>query len=64
MDYLVGNAAIISTRNKDFTLRLLDKNKVKEQKGLWQFINIALPIALVGIFVFVFGWKRRSQFAV
>ena len=62
MDYLVGNAAIISTRNKDFTLRLLDKNKVKEQKAMWQLINIVLPIVLVGVFVFIFGWKRRNNF--
>jgi ABC-2 type transport system permease protein len=62
MDYLVGNAAIISTRNKDFTLRLLDKNKVKEEKSFWQLINIALPILLIGIFVFAFTWYRRNNF--
>lgn len=39
LDYLVGNTDIIETRNKDFTLRLLDKNKVKEDKIMWQTIT-------------------------
>lgn len=63
MDYLVGNAAIIETRNKDFSLRLLNKQLVKDQKNMWQFINIVLPLVLViGIGLF-FSWYRKKEFA-
>ena len=62
LDYLVGNAAIIETRNKDFTLRLLDKIKVREQKTMWQLINIVVPILLVLIITLWLQWRRKKQF--
>ena len=62
LDYLVGNAAIIETRNKDFTLRLLDKIKVREQKIMWQLINIVVPILLVLIITLCLQWRRKKQF--
>ena len=62
LDYLVGNAAIIETRNKDFTLRLLDKIKVREQKTMWQLINIVVPILLVLIITLCLQWRRKKQF--
>jgi hypothetical protein len=48
---------------------LLDKAKVEEQKTMWQFINIALPVLLVILAGFFFsgneseniicgGWQR------
>lgn len=62
MDYLVGNAAIIETRNKDFSLRLLNKQQVKDQKTMWQFINIVLPLVLViGVGLFM-SWYRKKEF--
>ncbi|MDE3143594.1 MAG: gliding motility-associated ABC transporter substrate-binding protein GldG, partial [Bacteroidota bacterium] len=64
MDYLVGDAGILETRNKDFTLRLLDKNKIAEDKTLWQFINIVLPILLVLITGGIIQWWRKKKFAL
>jgi len=64
MDYLVGDAGILETRNKDFTLRLLDKNKIQEAKTIWQLINIILPILLVLITGGIIQWRRKKKFAV
>ena len=50
VDYLVSNNGIFESRNKDFTLRLLDKKKVESLRTNWQFINIGLPILLVLLF--------------
>jgi len=47
MDYLVGDAGILETRSKDLTLRLLDKNKIQEEKTIWQFLNIVIPILII-----------------
>ena len=63
MDYLTGDAGILETRNKDFTLRLLDKNKIEEQKTIWQIINIIVPILLIlmiGVFI---QWQRKKKYA-
>ena len=62
LDYLVGNAAIIETRNKDFTLRLLDKTKVREQKTMWQLFNVLIPVLLVLIFTLTLQYQRRKKF--
>ena len=62
VDYLVNPSGVLESRNKDFTLRLLDKQKIQTQKSLWQFINIALPILLVALFGFLYQVKRKRDF--
>ena len=63
LEYLVNNAAIIETRNKDIVLRLLDSQKVSDQKSTWQFINIALPVLLVILFGWVYQVLRKRKYA-
>jgi ABC-2 type transport system permease protein len=63
MEYLTNKPGIIETRNKDIVLRLLDSQKVKEQKTTWQFINIALPILLVIIAGFIYQQIRKRTYA-
>ncbi len=63
MDYLVGDASILETRSKDYTLRLLDKTKISEQKTMWQFINIVVPVLLVLLTGGFIQWHRRKKFA-
>ena len=64
VDYMVNPNGVLESRNKDFTLRLLDKQKIATQKGMWQFINIGLPILLVLLFGWVYQLKRKRDFAV
>ncbi|MBS1575964.1 MAG: gliding motility-associated ABC transporter substrate-binding protein GldG [Bacteroidetes bacterium] len=63
IDYLVNPSHILETRAKDFTLRLLNPRKVKEQKPLWQFVNIALPVILVIIIALIYQQARRKRYA-
>jgi ABC-2 type transport system permease protein len=63
LEYLVGNASIIETRNKDFALRLLDKNKVKEEKSFWQILNVVLPLAIILLFGLIMQYYRKKKFA-
>lgn len=62
LDYLVGNRGILETRNKEFTLRLLDKNKVKANKTFWQLINIALPIIIILLLGIIIQWYRKKTY--
>ena len=64
VEYLVNKPGIIETRNKDIVLRLLDSQKVKEQKTTWQFINIVLPVLLVIFFGFVYQQIRKRKYSV
>lgn len=63
MEYLVNNPAISQTRNKDIVLRLLDSQKVRDKKALWQFINIALPVLLVILAGFIYQQLRKRKYA-
>lgn len=63
LEYLVNPSGILETRAKDFTLRLLDLKKVKEQKTTWQFINVALPVLLIILFGFIYQQFRRKKYA-
>lgn len=62
LDYLVNPSGILETRAKDYTLRLLDPKKVEEKKGLWQMINVALPVLLVLGFAVGYQRLRRGRY--
>ena len=64
IDYLVSNNGIFQSRNKDFTLRLLDKKKVEEQRTTWQFINIVAPIVVILLFGALYQWGRKQRYSV
>lgn len=63
LEYLVGNGGILETRGKEYTLRVLDKSKYGERKGMWQFINIALPVLIVMAFIALYQFLRRKKYA-
>jgi gliding-associated putative ABC transporter substrate-binding component GldG len=63
LEYLTSRSAIISTRNKEIVLRLLDPRKVAAEKGKWSLINIALPILLVIILGVIYQRIRRYRAA-
>lgn len=62
MEYLVGNAGILETRGKDYTLRLLDKKKIDEGKSTWQMINLLLPSAFIILFALVYGYVKKRKY--
>jgi gliding-associated putative ABC transporter substrate-binding component GldG len=63
LEYLVSNPTISETRNKDIVLRLLDTQKVEEQRSTWQLINIALPVLLIIVFGSVYQQVRKRKYA-
>jgi len=63
LEYLVNPSDILQTRAKDFTLRLLNPRKVKEQKPIWQFVNIGLPILLIIIVALIYQQTRKRKYS-
>lgn len=62
IEYLVNPSGILETRSKDYTLRLLDPEKVENQKSQWQFINIAVPVLLVILFGVIYQAVRKRKY--
>lgn len=61
VDYLCDDSHLIEVRSKKVILRLLDKAKIKQEKKKWQWINMALPIAIIAIFGFLNAVYRRRK---
>ncbi|MFN8265605.1 MAG: Gldg family protein [Chitinophagaceae bacterium] len=61
LQYMTGNTAIIALRNKDVALRLLNAEKLENEKLKWQLINIAVPILLLVLGGWIFSfWRKRA----
>jgi hypothetical protein len=60
---LVNPTDILGTRSKEYTLRLLDPKRTKDEKSKWQFINIALPILLIILFGVIYQQIRKRKYA-
>ncbi|HMG67503.1 MAG TPA: Gldg family protein, partial [Chitinophagaceae bacterium] len=63
LEYLVNASGILETRSKDFTLRLLDLKKVKEEKTTWQLVNIVLPVLLIILLGFIYQQFRKRKYS-
>jgi ABC-2 type transport system permease protein len=63
MEYMVNSADIMETRNKDIVLRLLDSQKINQQRTTWRFINIVLPVLLVILAGFIYQAVRKRKYA-
>lgn len=59
VDYLLDDNGVIAARNRQITLRPLDKIRVKEERTSWQLLNLLGPLALLGAAGFVWQWNRR-----
>jgi len=50
VDYLLGDNSLIGIRSKTISLRLLDAEKVRNERSFWKFINIVFPLLFIVIF--------------
>ncbi len=62
VNYLTDDHELVTLRGRKFQLRLLDRQRVRNQKGLWRTINIGLPILIMLLFGFTFNLLRRIRY--
>lgn len=62
IDYLVSNNGLFESRNKTIVLRLLDKEKIANQKNTWQWINILAPLVILAIAGATLQWRRKKKY--
>jgi len=63
LEYLVNPTDILQTRSKEYTLRLLDRRKVSEEKATWQSINILFPLLIVILCGITYQQLRKRKYA-
>ncbi len=62
IEYMVDNSGILETRSKDYTLRLINKTSIEEDKSFWQLINIIVPILVIIGGVAIYQFVRRKVY--
>jgi len=62
VNYLLDDNGLINIRSKDVDLPLLDKEKVYENYTYAQIITIGLPLAILGLFGFLFTYLRKRKY--
>lgn len=63
VNYLLDDTGLINIRTKSIEVAFLDSEKIEDQKSIWQLINIALPLLLLGVFGFMFNYFRKRKYA-
>jgi ABC-2 type transport system permease protein len=63
VNYLLDDTGLINIRTKEINIAFLDSEKIKDNKGKWQLVNIVLPLLLLGLFGFGFNYLRKRKYA-
>lgn len=63
VSYLLDERDLMSLRNRQLTLRLLDREKIREQRFRWQLINILLPLVVMSVLGFAYTWFRNYKYS-
>jgi len=62
LDYLLDDSNLMELRNRNIEERLLDRNRITEEKTNWQWLNLLLPLAVIGLLGGLFFWMRKRKF--
>ncbi|WP_160136832.1 gliding motility-associated ABC transporter substrate-binding protein GldG [Chryseobacterium sp. c4a] len=62
LDYLLDDSNLMELRNRNIEERLLDRHRVDEEKTKWQWLNLLLPLFIIGLIGGLFFWLRKKKF--
>ncbi|UDQ53291.1 gliding motility-associated ABC transporter substrate-binding protein GldG [Chryseobacterium indologenes] len=62
LDYLLDDSNLMELRNRNIEERLLDRQRITEEKTNWQWLNLLLPLAIIGLIGGLFFWLRKKKF--
>jgi ABC-2 type transport system permease protein len=60
LNYLVDDHGIMELRSRELKMRLLDRTRIKNERTLWQLINVAGPVLIIIIAGLIYGFFRRK----
>ena len=63
VEYLIDETGLINVRAKQITLRPLDRVKIKEERRMWQLINLVGPLLLLLVFGLTKAYIRKRKYA-
>lgn len=64
VNYLLDDTGLMKLRGKNITLRLQDRNKVRQERSFWSMLNILLPMGLLLLIALLAIGGRRKKYAM
>lgn len=64
LSFLMDEDGVILSRNREITIRPLDKVRIENEKIKWQLINLVIPIILVILFGIIRHFLRKKKYSV
>jgi ABC-2 type transport system permease protein len=64
LNYLVDDNGLMELRSRELKLRLIDRQKIKDEKRFWQVLNIAGPPLLVILAGLLYAFFRKRLYSV
>ncbi|MBF8455836.1 gliding motility-associated ABC transporter substrate-binding protein GldG [Kaistella sp. G5-32] len=62
LDFLLDDSNLMELRNRNIEARLLDRQRIDEEKTYWQWINLLFPLAVIALLGGFFYWWRKRKF--
>lgn len=62
LNFLLDDNNLIALRNRNIEERLLDRDKIREEKTLWQWFNLLFPLVFIAVASGIFYWIKIRQF--
>lgn len=63
LDFLLDDANLMELRNRNIEARLLDRQRIDEERTEWQWINLLLPLFVTAAIAAILIWLRRKRFS-
>lgn len=60
--YLLDDSGVLELKSKNLQIQFLDKEKAYQERGLWQIINLILPVLILLVIGFTFNFFRRIKY--
>jgi len=62
LDFLLDDSNLMQLRNRNIESRLLDQQRISETKSSWQWLNLLLPVIILGLLGGLFFWLKKRKF--
>lgn len=62
LSYLTEGPELLSLRSRELKLRLLDKTKINQDRIIWQFFNVLVPLLILSLIVAAFTIVRKRKY--
>jgi ABC-2 type transport system permease protein len=63
LDFLLDDSNLMTLRNRNIEARLLDRERIEDEKTYWQWFNLLLPLGILALLGGLFYWLRKRKFS-